>query len=243
MRKFYRSAKKVEWRVADLSWDELPPVPGFDSERWQLLWSSVVQQQLQADQTAVKAATQLLLSVQDEEAQLYYSTMVQDEARHIEGWSRLSSMLDPVEAHNPYFNELSEMVLECDSVEEQVLVFQVLFEGCALDAFRAIASSTENTILGEMASKLVIDDAIHHRSGVTYEEYLLSKSSKAMYSHLNDVLKKYTPVYCESLLWRPKVRKWLACRMGEHDKQLVLRNQTMINRAVTELGLKAPYDI
>ena len=155
----------------------------------------------------------------------------------------LASLLDPVEARNPYFDELSEMVLECDSVEEQVLVFQVLFEGCALDAFRAIANSTENTILGEMASKLVIDDAIHHRSGVTYEEYLLSNANKSLYNHLNDVLKKYTPVYCASLVWRPKVRKWLACRMGEHDRQLVLRNQTMINRAVVELGLKAPYDI
>ena len=243
MMRFYRTAKRTAWDIDDLPWDAEPPVPRHDSERWNLLWSSVVQQQLQADRTAVEAAARLLIDVDDIEAKLYYSTMVQDEARHLEGWTRLADQLMPVDGFSPYFEELSDMLFKSEMIEERVLVFQVLFEGCALEAFREISKATEKTILGAMASKLLIDDAIHHRSGVTYEEHLLAKASPSLKRHLSDVLKQYTPVYVESLTWRPPVRSWLSRTLAEHDKYIVHRNQTLINTAVTDLGLKAPFDI
>jgi hypothetical protein len=240
MMRFYRTAKRTAWDIDELPWDEAP-VPRFESERWNLLWSSVVQQQLQADQTAVAAASRLLLDVPDTEARLYYTTMVQDEARHLEGWTRLADMLQPVDAFNPYFEELSQMLAESEMIEERVLVFQVLFEGCALEAFREISKATEKTILGAMANKLLVDDAIHHRSGVTYEEHLLSKASPSMKRHLSDVLKNYTPVYVANLQWRPPVRQWLSRTLAEHDKYVVDRNKALINRAMTDLGLAAAF--
>ena len=243
MRRFYRSAKRVAWDVSDLPWDTQPVVPRADSERWRLVWGSVIQQQLQADQTAVDAATRLLLQVPEPEARMYYSTMVQDEARHIERWTRLASSLEPVDGFSPYFAELSEKFLECELLEESVLLFQVLFEGCALEAFREIAKTTEQTVLGAMANKLIVDDAIHHRSGVTYEEHLLSNASKAMKGHLSDVLRRYMPLYIENLTWRPPVRRWLNAGMAEHDRYVVKRNQLLMSRSVTELGLKAPFDL
>lgn len=243
MQRFYRSAKRVAWDINDLPWDEQPPVPRYESERWRLLWSSVVQQQLQADRTAVEAATKLLLEVPEVEAKMYYSTMVQDEARHIEGWTRLASTLEPVDGFSPYFAELSERFLECDMLEESVLLFQVLFEGCALEAFREIAKTTQSTVLGAMASKLIVDDAIHHRSGVTYEEHLLANGSKALRSHLSDVLKTYMPLYIENLTWRPRVRNWLSGQMKDRDQFVIHRNQVLMSRAVTELGLAAPFDL
>ncbi len=243
MLRFYRTAKRTAWNIDDLPWDAEPPVPRHETERWNLLWSSVVQQQLQADRTAVAAASRLLLDVPDMEAKLYYSTMVQDEARHLEGWTRLAEQLQPVDGFSPYFDELSHMLFNSEMIEERVLVFQVLFEGCALEAFREISKATEKTILGAMANKLLIDDAIHHRSGVTYEEHLLARASPSLKRHLSEVLKKYTPVYIANLTWRPPVRRWLSRTLAEHDKYIVHRNQTLINTAVTDLGLKAPFDI
>lgn len=243
MLRFYRTAKRTAWSIDDLPWDKYPPVPRFEAERWNLLWSSVVQQQLQADRTAVAAASKLLLEVPDVEAKLYYSTMVQDEARHIEGWTRLAGLLQPTDGFSPYFDELSQMLFDSDMIEEQVLVFQVLFEGCALEAFREIAKATERTVLGAMADKLVIDDAIHHRSGVTYEEHLLGNAGPSLRRHLGDVLRLYGPVYVANLTWRPPVRRWLSRTLAEHDRYVVHRNQTLINTAVVDLGLEPPFDI
>ncbi len=243
MQRFYRSAKRVAWDISDLPWDIHPPVPRYESQRWRLVWSSVVQQQLQADRTAVAAATKLLMEVPEVEAKMYYSTMVQDEARHIEGWTRLASTLEPVEGFSPYFAELSERFLECEMLEESVLLFQVLFEGCALEAFREIAKATDSTVLGAMANKLIVDDAIHHRSGVTYEEHLLTDASPALRQHLSDVLKRYMPLYIENLTWRPRVRRWLSGQMKDRDRFVIRRNQVLMSRAVTEIGLKAPFDL
>ena len=50
----------------------------------------MITQQLQADQFAVEMAAQLLSIAPDAEAKLYYTTMVQDEARHTEAWLRLA---------------------------------------------------------------------------------------------------------------------------------------------------------
>lgn len=242
MMRFYQTAKRVAWSVDDLPWDDVPPVPRFESERWNLLWASVVQQQLQADQTAVEAAARLLVDVPDLEARMYYSTMVQDEARHLEGWTRLSAQLHPVDGFNPYFDELSQMLFDTELIEERVLVFQVLFEGCALEAFREIAKTTEQTILGAMAGKLLVDDAIHHRSGVTYESYLLSNASRSLKRHLESALKRYGPVYAASLTWRPTVRRWLTRNMAGHDRYVIERNEHLMNSAVAELGLKPVFD-
>src|SRR3712207_1612773 len=92
--RFYELAKRAEWQTADLPWGEVPPIPetrGSDAKRARRLdvWRSVITQQLQADELAVDMATQLLALAPDPEAKLYYTTMVQDEARHVEAWLRL----------------------------------------------------------------------------------------------------------------------------------------------------------
>src|SRR5262249_9065245 len=92
--RFYELAKRVEWQVGELPWGQLPPVPeGKGSPermaRRRDIWRSVVMQQLQADIIACEMSAQLLNAAPDPEARLYYSTMVQDESRHTEGWLKL----------------------------------------------------------------------------------------------------------------------------------------------------------
>lgn len=241
--RLYRAAKKREWKIDDLPWDSLPLIPHFESEKWHLLWSSIVQQQLQADLFAVKASTHLLATVEHKEAKMYYSTMVSDEARHVEGWKRLADGLEYAEGFSPYFNELKEIFWESDSLEEQILVFQVCYEGCAIDAFREIASSTSNTVLGAMSEKLIGDDIIHHHSGLAYTEYILSKASPAFKKHLAKKLKKYMPLYIENLRWRPSIRKWVSRFMVTRDQHIINRNKLQLNKAVASLGLVPPFDL
>ena len=75
-------------------WNELPPIPeargsAQKQARRKDVWRSVITQQYQADILAVKMAAQLLNLAEHHEARLYYTTMAQDEARHVEAWLKL----------------------------------------------------------------------------------------------------------------------------------------------------------
>jgi tRNA isopentenyl-2-thiomethyl-A-37 hydroxylase MiaE len=114
--RFYELAKKQEWQVRDLPWGELPPIPetreGASKERKErrrAVWRSVITQQLQADEFAVVMAGQLLNIAPHREAKLYYSTMVQDEARHTEAWLKLANEAGGVAERDPYLDELAKM--------------------------------------------------------------------------------------------------------------------------------------
>lgn len=242
LNEFYRAARRGAWDVNDLGWERLAPVPNAESERWNGVWASVVQQQLQADRFAIKAATDLLLRVEEREAVLYYSTMVQDEARHVEGWTRLRDMLITIDDHDPYLAEMGEMLLNSDTLEERVIAFQVLFEGLAIHAFKDIASATEKTILGEMSTQLIRDDSIHHNSGVAYAIYLMRNASGALVRHVDASLKRYVPLYFEHLTWRPRARQWMARHMEDHDRRVLERNKQLVTQSLTSLGLACPFD-
>src|ERR671929_2149348 len=92
--RYYELAKRAEWQVRDLPWQDMPSIPEYKGSPQKLarrkdLWRSVVTQQLQADELAVEMATQLFAIAPDHEAKLYYTTMVQDESRHTEAWLKL----------------------------------------------------------------------------------------------------------------------------------------------------------
>lgn len=243
LEQFYHAAKKAEWQIRDLSWENLEPVPHAENERWNVLWSSVVAQQLQADLIAVEAAAKLLVDVQENEAKMYYSTMVQDEGRHCEAWKKLNDMLVPVEAHNPYLAEMGELFFNSEEIEKRVLAFQVCFEGAAIYAFKQIADSTQNTILCEMATRLVRDDSIHHNSGVAYAHYLIEKASPAQRKDFGKYIQQYAPLYIESTLWRPPARQWISRITKDKDQELLRRNQVLMNRALISLGIAPIFDI
>src|SRR3954452_379703 len=87
--RYYELAKRAEWQVRDLPWNESPPIPEYKGSPQKLarrrdLWRSVIMQQLQADMFAVEVASQLLNATPHPQAQLYYSPMVQDEGRPTE---------------------------------------------------------------------------------------------------------------------------------------------------------------
>jgi hypothetical protein len=243
LERYYHQAQRYAWDVDSLGWDEHPLVPRADADRWRVFWKSVIDQQLQADRLAVEAATKLLLRVQEREAKLYYGTMVQDEARHLEGWTRLADPLPETGDEDPYLEQMGQMVMDGETLEEQVVTFQVIFEGLAIDAFRDIARSAEATVLGAMADQLVRDDSIHHNSGVAYAEHLLDDASPALKKHVSGVLKEFAPLYIEHARWRPPARSWLARRMKARDEAQLERNKHTVNEAVTDLGLNPPYDL
>jgi len=220
--RYYTLAKRAEWQVRDLPWNDLPPIPESKGSpekqaRRRDIWRSVITQQLQADQLAVEMAAQLFSLAPHHEAKLYYTTLVQDEARHTEAWLKLIAMVGGTAERDPYLDQLCQMTLHADTLEEKVFQMQVFFERLIIPKFRMIARSSRGTVLEDMCNRLAVDDGIHHSSGMAYERILLENASKKTKDRLIKAANRLLPVFVQHELWRPRERAWLGTTMRAAD--------------------------
>jgi hypothetical protein len=240
--RFYDLAKRVEWQVRDLPWGELPPVPegrGTPERRARRrdIWRSVVMQQLQADIIACEMSAQLLNAAPDPEARLYYSTMVQDESRHTEGWLKLIGQVGGEGERDPHLDKLGRMFLDADLLEEKVFLMQVFFERLIIPRFRLIARSSRGTVLEEICNRLAIDDGIHHGSGMAYERILLENATPNVKSHLIEAANRMLPEFAKHALWRPKAREFVGSLMEARDRERLKLELNHGVRLAASLGL------
>jgi 1,2-phenylacetyl-CoA epoxidase catalytic subunit len=242
--RFYELAKKQEWQVRDLPWGDIPPIPetrlGASSERKErrrAVWRSVITQQLQADELAVMMAGQLLNLAPHPEARLYYSTMVQDEARHVEAWLKLAKEAGGTAERDPHLDQLVDLTLNAETLEEKVFQMQVFFERLIIPRFRLIARSSRGTVLEDVCNRLTIDDGIHHSSGVAYERILLEGASKQTKNRLIKAANRLLPIFVEHALWRPKERAWIGNVMRETDIRRLQEDVLDGIRVASSLGL------
>jgi hypothetical protein len=220
--RYYTLAKRAEWQVRDLPWNELPPIPeskgtAEKQARRRDIWRSVITQQLQADQLAVEMAAQLFALAPHHEAKLYYTTLVQDEARHTEAWLKLIAMVGGTAERDPYLDQLCRMTLDAETIEEKVFQMQVFFERLIIPKFRLIARSSRGTVLEDMCNRLAVDDGIHHGSGMAYERVLLENATKKTKDKLIKAANRLLPVFVQHELWRPRERAWMGSAMRTAD--------------------------
>jgi 1,2-phenylacetyl-CoA epoxidase catalytic subunit len=240
--RYYTLAKRAEWQVRDLPWNELPPIPetkgtAQKQARRRDIWRSVITQQLQADQLAVEMAAQLFALAPHHEAKLYYTTLVQDEARHTEAWLKLIAMVGGTAERDPYLDQLAKMTLEADTLEEKVFQMQVFFERLIIPKFRLIARSSRGTVLEDMCNRLAVDDGIHHGSGMAYERVLLEGASKKTKEKLVKAANRLLPVFVQHELWRPRERAWIGSAMRTADVARLRREIENGVRMAESLGL------
>jgi hypothetical protein len=224
--RYYELAKRAEWQVRDLPWGEAPPIPEYTGSPQKIarrtdLWRSVITQQLQADELAVEMAAQLFSLAPDPEAKLYYTTMVQDEARHTEAWLKLTDEAGGRGERDPYLDQLVRHVLYADSLEEKVFLMQVFYERLIIPRFRMIARATRGTVLEDLCNRLTVDDGIHHRSGVAYERILLASAGKRTKQKLIEGANRMLPIFVQHALWRPKAREVVGRLMRDTDIRML----------------------
>jgi 1,2-phenylacetyl-CoA epoxidase catalytic subunit len=240
--RYYELAKKAEWQVRDLPWGDIPPIPetrgsAEKQARRRDLWRSVIMQQLQADMFAVEMAGQLFALAPHFEAKLYYTTMVQDEARHTEAWLKLADESGGLAERDPYLDQLAAMFLDLDTLEEKVFLMQVFFERLIIPRFRMISRATPGTVLADLCNRLTVDDGIHHRSGVAYERVLLEDATKKQKTQLVKVANKMMPIFVQHALWRPKARASIAGLMRARDIEMLHNDLEEGVRLAESLGL------
>jgi 1,2-phenylacetyl-CoA epoxidase catalytic subunit len=198
----------------------------------------VITQQYQADILAVKMAAQLLNLAPHHEAKMYYTTMVQDEARHVEAWLKLLEQVGGTAERDPHLDELARMFLdELDLLEEKVFLMQVFFERLIIPRFRLIARSSRGTILEDLCNRLTIDDGIHHGAGMAYERVLLVGSTKRTKDRLVKAANRMLPIFVEHALWRPPARAWIGRAMHDRDVQRLREDLEDGVRLANSLGL------
>ena len=224
--RYYELAKKQEWQVRDMPWGDLPPIPETTGSKERVekrrgIWRSVITQQLQADSLAVEMAAQLLEMARHHDAKLYYSTMAQDEARHVEAWLKLVGEAGGPTERDPHLDKLAHIFLGLDSLEEKVFLMQVFFERMIIPRFRLIARSAPETLLADLCRRLTIDDGIHHSSGMAYERVLLRTASKQTKERMIKGAEKMLPIFVDHVLWRPKERDFITSAMRARDLQRV----------------------
>lgn len=250
MKRFYTLAKRQAWKVEQLSWGKIPPVPegkgsGEKRARRMEIWRSVVTQQLQADTLASLLSSQLLAAAPDLPGRLYYTTMVQDEGRHAEAWLKLCEDVGGMSEPNPFLVKLGERTLNADTLEEKIWLFQVVFEGLVIDKFRQIAAGAPGTILAELCNRLTIDDGIHHGAGVSYEQYLLQRCPPRTKRAIAQVSKEMWPLFENHLLWRPQARSWASAAMQKRDiaviRSYMVREQKLAQKVGLEIEVPVGY--
>jgi hypothetical protein len=240
--RYYELAKKQEWQVRDMPWGDLPPIPETTGSKERVekrrgIWRSVITQQLQADSLAVEMAAQLLEMARHHDAKLYYSTMAQDEARHVEAWLKLVGEAGGPTERDPYLDQLAHIFLGLDSLEEKVFLMQVFFERMIIPRFRLIARSAPETVLADLCRRLTIDDGIHHSSGMAYERVLLRSASKQTKERMIKGAEKMLPIFVDHVLWRPKERDFITSAMRTRDIQRVKEEVEEGVKIASSLGL------
>jgi hypothetical protein len=240
--RYYELAKRREWQTRDLPWGDVAPIPESRGskerqERRRAVWRSVITQQLQADSLAVEMAAQLLEQAPDHEAKLYYSTMAQDEARHVEAWLRLVAEAGGTGARDPHLDELAQFQLNLDSLEEKVFLMQVFFERLIIPRFRQIAKASRGTVLEDLCNRLTVDDGIHHGAGMAYERILLARAPRKTKEKLIKGANRMLPIFIEHALWRPPERAWIGDVMRARDVERVREDLQDSVRVASSLGL------
>jgi hypothetical protein len=249
--RYYELAKRAEWQVSDLQWGEIAPIPEYSGSPQKLarrrdLWRSVVTQQLQADELAVEMATQLFAIAPDREAKLYYTTMVQDEARHTEAWLKLIHEAGGMAERDPYLDQLAHMTLDADTLEEKVFLMQVFYERLIIPRFRMIARSARGTVLEDLCNRLAIDDGIHHGAGMAYERVLLEGAGTGVKTKLVEAANRLLPLFAQHALWRPKAREFIGSLMRDTDIRMLkddLENGVRLAKSlgIDVSGIELPY--
>jgi hypothetical protein len=200
--KLYERAKNSQWNVStDIDWgidvdpwriarDPTNPMralleehrhePPFDKlsrEQWYDLGAAhqawVLSQFKHGEQGALLCAAKIVHCVPWIDAKYYAATQVQDEARHVEAYSRyLAEKMAYEFPVNVHLRSLLDDVLSHSEWDMTYLGMQIMIEGLALAAFGSQYHTTPDPLLRQLTRLVIADEARHVAFGVLSLEEL-----------------------------------------------------------------------
>lgn len=167
----HKALKKREW-FTGIDWESPVRIPeNLIDTAWYITSQSSF-----AEQTGMMGAASLMIEAPDVATQLCYSTAVQDEAIHVEAFSRsairLKGTVKPVANH---IREQRRIALDPDRSYLTRLTIHTLLEGYATDEFSIFADVFNNDLLGEIYTHVYSDESRHVRIGLSCIRKLLGE--------------------------------------------------------------------
>lgn len=179
--KTWNPSKDIDWRSCSRR-DQYPvagennPLQGFDefeslaeSDKKRVVWwqhSIEISEILHGEQAALIIAAQLVNCLPTVEGKLLASSQVNDEARHVEFFSRyLRDVAGKIHAPSVELASLIERTVQDPRWDVKFVVCQLLIESLAMSRFQEIKQSTEVPLLRYAIEKIAKDEARHVRFG------------------------------------------------------------------------------
>ena len=190
LHQLYEKAKRDQWNATDtLDWtasvdpeSEILPdfqIPVYGTHIWQKLterekrqlrreslrWS--LSNFMHGEQGALLATAQIVDATPWMEAKFYGATQVQDEARHVEVFSRyLNEKLGGPYRINANLKALLDQILTDSRWDMKYLGMQIMVEGLAMAAFGFMHKSCAEPLLVDLLHYVIRDEARHVAFGV-----------------------------------------------------------------------------
>ena len=190
LRNLYEKSKAAQWNAAtDPDWsidvdpeaENIPDqiIPFYGTKHWDRLtdaeigrlrhagqaWS--LSQFMHGEQGAMLVAAQLVNCVPNIDAKFYAAQQTVDEARHVEVYERyLRTKLGKEYPCHPELRTLLDQILTTSEWDIKYLGMQILVEGLALAAFSMQNQYTRETLLKDITTRIIQDEARHVAFGV-----------------------------------------------------------------------------
>ena len=199
----YEKAKRDQWNgTTQLAWDtpvdpyaeNVPDfqIPVHGTHVWEKLtpkeiekvrceqfrWS--LSQFMHGEQGALLATAQIVDATPWMEAKYYGATHVQDEARHVEVFSRyLNEKFQGPYRINRHLKELLDLILTDSRWDMKYLGMQILVEGLAMAAFGFLHKMSTEPLLTDLLHNVMRDESRHVAFGVlSLNDYYKDMSPK-----------------------------------------------------------------
>jgi hypothetical protein len=189
MGRLYEMAQRHAWNVSrDVPWtlqkrDVSPwhthgnPLTGFapyqsldEQQRLRLAWrlhALELSDILHGEHAALLIASQLVTCMPTQQARLFASSQVADEARHVEFFTRyLNEVAGEILPAGAHLTELIRSVSEEPRWDIKLLIFHILIETLAMWRFRQLIDRTSIPLLRHALNFIVRDEARHVGFGV-----------------------------------------------------------------------------
>jgi len=146
-------------------WDGMTPRERLKVRHETLRW--MLSNFMHGEQGALLATAQIVDATPWMEAKFYGATQVQDEARHVEVFSRyLDEKLGGPYRINKNLKSLLDAILTESRWDMKYLGMQILVEGLAMAAFGFMQKTCTEPLLGELLHYVIRDESRHVAFGV-----------------------------------------------------------------------------
>lgn len=171
----YEQAKENQWNATtDIAWEELPPLP--DDLEWAVCQTMTFLAENEYSALYIPAKFIAQINPHYIEAVMYLSTLIQDESRHIEAFTKRALANG---GGLQYSSTLTERSLHSLFIQEDYFkssfLLHVLGEGTFLDLLNFIEEYAPDPVTRQIVNLAKIDEGRHVAYGIGHVRHILER--------------------------------------------------------------------